>query len=304
MSAAENSLEFVWLEITGKCNERCVTCYADSSPKGDHGSMKVADWKRVISQAKEMGVKDVQFIGGEPTLHPGLPQLIAHAAHERLGIEVFSNLTHIREGLWETFKECGAKLATSYYSDKPEEHDGITRMRGSHKRTRANIEKALTLGIPIRGGIISVTRQQRASEAARELLALGMEEVGGDTVRAFGRGGGGGGGTPRVEDLCGHCAHEKCAVGPNGDVWPCVLGRFLVLGNVRTTPLTKIWMGEQMAAVSAEITAVHGEGRERCTPPQFLPMCGPCAPCVPSVGHCDPKKAGGESGAATIAASA
>nr|WP_241845673.1 radical SAM protein [Streptomyces silvensis] len=146
MSTAKNPLRFVWLEITGKCDERCVTCYADSSPEGTHGTMTAADWRRVISQASAMGVADVQFIGGEPTLHPDLPQLVTHAHKEGLGIEVFSNLTHVREELWETFKACGVKLATSYYSDTPEEHDGITKSRGSHRRTRANIQRALDLG--------------------------------------------------------------------------------------------------------------------------------------------------------------
>ncbi|WP_241845671.1 SPASM domain-containing protein [Streptomyces silvensis] len=107
-----------------------------------------------------------------------------------------------------------------------------------------------------------------------------------------------------MEDLCGHCAHEKCAVGPTGDVWPCVLGRFLKLGNMQTASLAEVWGSEQMAAIEAELTAVHGEGRQRCTPPQFLPMCGPCQPCVPSLGHCDPRKQEQATATASIATSA
>ncbi|WP_405656326.1 SPASM domain-containing protein [Streptomyces sp. RK9] len=139
-------------------------------------------------------------------------------------------------------------------------------------------------------------------EAARDLAALGVETVGGDRTRAFGRAGNGA--APTIDDLCGHCAHEKCAIGPSGDMWPCVLGRFLTIGNVLRTSLAEIWGGEQMATVTAEIAAVHGEGAQSCTPPQFLPMCGPCGPCVPSVGHCDPRKADATAEAATIGAPA
>ncbi|MFE4011863.1 SPASM domain-containing protein [Streptomyces sp. NPDC059112] len=113
-----------------------------------------------------------------------------------------------------------------------------------------------------------------------------MGTVGADRTRAFGRASGGA--APAIGDLCGHCAHEKCAIGPTGDVWPCVLGRFLNIGNVREAPFSDVWKGARMTQVPAEITAVHGEGAQSCTPPQFLPMCGPCGPCVPSVGHCDP----------------
>ncbi|MGW3090207.1 SPASM domain-containing protein [Streptomyces sp. NPDC001108] len=189
-----------------------------------------------------------------------------------------------------TFAEYGVKLATSYYSDTAEEHDQVTQLRGSHRKTRANVQKALELGIPLRGGVVAVQAGQRVQEAARDLTALGVGTVGGDRTRAFGRASNGA--APTIADLCGHCAHEKCAIGPTGDVWPCVLGRFLTLGNVLEKPISDIWGGAQMTEVAAEIAAVHGDGVQSCTPPQFLPMCGPCGPCVPSVGHCDPKEAG------------
>jgi radical SAM protein with 4Fe4S-binding SPASM domain len=211
-------------------------------------------------------------------------------------------MTHIQDQLWETFTDCGVKLATSYYSDTAQEHDQVTHFRGSHKRTRANVEKALTLNIPLRGGVVAVREGQRVQEAARDLAALGVRQVGGDRTRAFGRASKGA--APTISDLCGHCAHEKCAIGPNGDVWPCVLGRFLTIGNVLDTPLADIWGGAQMTEVLAEISAVHGEGARSCTPPQFLPMCGPCGPCVPSVGHCDPREADSMAGTATIGAPA
>lgn len=288
MNTAQNPLNFAWLEVTGLCNEFCGHCYADSSPKGTHGTMSVRDWVRVISELAEMGARDVQFIGGEPTLYPYLPALIRHAHTSGLSIEIFSNMTHIRPELWDVISECGVKLATSYYSDSAEKHDAVTNLRGSHKRTRANIEKALTLGVPIRGGVVAVRSGQRAFEAAQDLLSLGVGHVGGDRIRAFGRGSDGA--EPTIADLCGHCADEKCAIGPDGNVWPCVLGRFLNIGNVRETPLAEVWSGVRMGEVLADIRAVLGDGAQSCTPPQFLPMCEPCGPCVPSVGHCDPRE--------------
>ncbi|MGW0942380.1 radical SAM protein [Streptomyces sp. NPDC002623] len=297
MCVAENPLKFAWLEVTGFCNEFCDHCYADSSPKGAHGSMTVQDWQRVIDEITEMGAPDIQFIGGEPTLYPNLPELIRHAHGRGLTVEVFSNLTHIRDVLWETFIECGVRIATSYYSDNPENHDAVTNLRGSHKRTRTNIEKALSLRIPVRGGVVAVRSGQRAFEATQDLLGLGVEQVGGDRTRAFGRGSSGA--APAIADLCGHCAHEKCAIGPDGNVWPCVLGRFLNIGNVKEAPLAEIWGGLRMGEVLADIRAVLGDGAQSCTPPQFLPMCGPCSPCVPAVAHCDPSEA---DSAATIGA--
>ncbi|MFB8087184.1 radical SAM protein [Streptomyces sp. NPDC055992] len=295
-----SALRFAWLEVTGLCQETCSHCYADSGPKGTHGTMTVADWLSVIDQLADMGTVDIQFIGGEPTLYPNLSELIEHAHGRGLGIEVFSNMAHIRPELWDAFTQHGVKLATSYYSDNSTEHDQVTGLRGSHRKTRANVQKALELGIPMRGGVVAVRPGQRVEEAARDLVSLGVPQVGGDRTRAFGRASQGA--APTTKDLCGHCAHEKCAIGPTGDMWPCVLGRFLTMGNVKTSPVAEVWNGAQAARVTADIAAVHGNGVQSCTPPQFLPMCGPCGPCVPSVGHCDPREA--TAGASAIGAPA
>ena len=96
----------------------------------------------------------VQFIGGEPTLHPALPDLINYTLARRLQVEVFSNLVRVTSALWKVFAQRGVRLATSYYSDMTWEHESITRGRGSYARTRANIVEAVHRSIPLRVGLI------------------------------------------------------------------------------------------------------------------------------------------------------
>src|SRR5438045_3225579 len=78
--STEPGLRFLWLELTGRCNLHCVHCYADSSPTSNHGTMTTHDWEVVLDQAQELGVRKVQFIGGEPTLHPGFRELVIRAS--------------------------------------------------------------------------------------------------------------------------------------------------------------------------------------------------------------------------------
>ncbi|MFD7288921.1 radical SAM protein [Streptomyces sp. NPDC059863] len=184
--ADQSALAFAWLEVTGFCNRECTHCYADSSPRGTHGTMTAAHWKDCIDQLAAMGVRDVQFIGGEPTLYPHLIDLIGHAART-LAVEVFSNLTHVSDELWATFAEYRVRLATSSYSDTSEEHDAVTVRAGSHRRTRANIQRAQELGLTLRGAVISALPEQRAEDAFRDLKDLGLSAVGGDRTRAIGR---------------------------------------------------------------------------------------------------------------------
>src|SRR5882757_9991871 len=117
---------FLWLEITGKCQLECTHCYAESGPTGTHGALTSDDWMRVLDQAVALGVTMVQFIGGEPTLHPALLQLIDHALNLRLEVEVFSNLVHVTPQMWTCFERPGVRLACSYYSDEAAQHVAVT----------------------------------------------------------------------------------------------------------------------------------------------------------------------------------
>ncbi|MET7800061.1 radical SAM protein [Streptomyces decoyicus] len=285
--------QFAWLEITGFCNLTCRHCYAGTSPQGDHGSMAAADWQRVIDECAALGVRDVQFIGGEPTLHPDLPRFVRHARDRHMRIEVFSNLTHISDAVWDVLRLPDVRLAFSYYSDDPDDHDDVTENRGSHARTRANAEKALALGVPMRGSVINVLQGQRAGQSRRELLDIGLRDVRTDRVRPFGRAGGET--VPDIAKLCGRCGRNKLAIAPDGSVWPCVFARWMTVGNVHVQSLQDIYHGVAMQGVRAELAAVHPETTPHASgAPSCLPDCNPsfdtCSPqvaCAPDAA-CNP----------------
>lgn len=239
------------LELTGRCQLACVHCYADSGPREGHGTMTVDEWKRVIDEAADAGFRAVQFIGGEPTAHPAFAELAQYALDRGLHVEVFSNLYRV-DLWWDLFAHERCTLATSYYSDRADQHDEATGRRGSHARTRAAIAEAVRRRIDIRVGIIEVLEGQRVEEAESELRRLGVSRIKTDRMRGVGRGATVPG-TPSVDELCGHCGRGKAAVGPTGDVWPCVLGRSMRAGNVRDEPLADILHGPKMRDLVATI---------------------------------------------------
>lgn len=290
-------VSFVWLEITGKCQLGCIHCYAASGPDGEHGAMGERDWCRVIDEAADLGVGMVQFIGGEPTLHPALPALINHARSRDVEVEVFSNLVHIRPAVWEVLSQSGVGLATSYYSDDPNEHAAVTQ-RPTHGRTKANITEALRRSIPVRVGVIDVLDGQRVDQARAEVASLGVATVHTDRLREVGRGVRDQ--QPGVDQLCGHCARGVVAIAPSGEVWPCVFARWMPVGNVRSTPLAEIVTGPAMNSAKAQLP-MPVTSKKGCDPtccpnnmcdPQCSPSCSPsCIPqrnCIPS-GNCSPK---------------
>ena len=259
-------VSFLWLELTGKCGLECIHCYAESGPSGAHGFMTGDDWKSVLDQAAALDVSMVQFIGGEPTLQPDFPDPLRCAISAGLAVEVYTNLTHIRETWWDLLASPNVSLATSYYSDLADQHERITQRRGSHARTRANIVEAVRRDIPLRVGIIGIHDGQRVDQARMDLQAMGVTRIGTDHLRHVGRGAGTA--LADVSELCGNCGRGVAAISPNGDVWPCVFSRWMTVGNILDAPLADILAGQAMARARARIP---GPPSRRCSPP-------PCAP--------------------------
>lgn len=210
-------LDFLWLELTSRCNLECVHCYTDSGPhRGENDRLGRQDYERLIDEAFDLGCRRVQFIGGEPQLNPDLEHLARHA--RRRGyvlIEVYSNLTRLDERLADLACEGSVCFATSVYSHDASRHDAITRRKHSHARTVANIGRLVAKGVTVRAGVIVVDQEDaHVEQTVGFLRGLGVASIGVDRMRPYGRGMA----SERVESavagLCGHCWAGKLCVGP------------------------------------------------------------------------------------------
>lgn len=234
-SAWSVGLDFLWLELTPKCNLQCVHCYADSSPHLPLiGAMRHQDWKRTLEDAFNLGCRQVQFIGGEPTLYPSLLQLLSDA--NEIGfelLEVYTNGTLLTQEMTELFLRLGVHLAVSVYGSKADIHDKVTGHKGSFRRTIEGIRIAVKCGLVVRCAVIELPDNRGDVEATVALLrALGVTSVGLDRARGVGRA------TllrPNVhpfDELCGACWRGKLVVDSQGDVFPCVFAKSCKIGHI------------------------------------------------------------------------
>jgi MoaA/NifB/PqqE/SkfB family radical SAM enzyme len=215
------------------------------------------------------------MIGGEPTVHPALPDLVGRALDAGMEVEIYSNLIRVPDRLWPTLMRPGVRVATSYYAADPVEHDRITGRRGSHALTRATIVEVLRREIPLRVGVVDSGDSSAADRAHSELIALGVRTIGRDRVRPVGRAGTAG--DPGETGTCGHCGHGRAAVAPDGTVTPCVFTRRAPAGNVRVDPLADILNGAAFAGQVARLDAVRRVSDDPCNP-NDTPPCGPVHP--------------------------
>ena len=96
----------VW-NISRTCNLRCVHCYADSHAERYPGELSWEQCCAVIDDLAAYQVSALLLSGGEPLLHPQLPQILERAIGRGLKVTISTNGTKITPALAARFKELG-----------------------------------------------------------------------------------------------------------------------------------------------------------------------------------------------------
>jgi MoaA/NifB/PqqE/SkfB family radical SAM enzyme len=237
------SLKVIWIEPTLKCNLECVHCYCNADPSAED-VLTVSDWTQVLSQAADLGCKIVQIAGGEPTLFDGLLTLVEKA--REMGyryIVLFTNATLLTENDLDDLSAYNVEVVTSFYSHLRETHDAITRTEGSFDRTVTGIRSILRRGLSLEVSMVRLPLNEGQLESAVDFLArLGIkrEKIAVGPLRPVGRAAIGETGQDPYASLCGHCPPGHLVVSGDGSVYPCLLARWLTVGNVRTEKLSRI----------------------------------------------------------------
>lgn len=117
--------ELMDISITNWCDKNCLFCYKKSNNFGRH--MSFDNYRKVIDQAKEMGVFQVALGGGNPNQHPDFIDIIRYTAEQGIVPNYTTNGRGITEEiLIATKKYCGA-VAVSAYPPYTEMEDAISR---------------------------------------------------------------------------------------------------------------------------------------------------------------------------------
>lgn len=267
------SLQYAWLEITDKCNERCLHCYGSFSPDKERGVAKPlghTEWEGVIQSLAEIGCKQIQFIGGEPFRYRGETKTqtvldLAEFAREQdfSFVEIFTNGTLISAETVKRIKDLEVSVALSIYSSNAAIHDSITQTPGSHRKTLMAINMLQEAGVPVRAAIIVMKQNEDTIEQTLEMAQnLGLDNRAPDVVRPGGRAQETDI-TPSVATLLKYglitkpdfstdpdsfrrnqlyhtCLAGKIVITADGQVIPCIFSRNNILGSLKDQKLVEI----------------------------------------------------------------
>ncbi len=134
------------LRINGHCNMSCAFCFVDRTAPDFEADGLMAEIDRMAAG----GTKHLVLSGGEPTLHPQLPDLIAHARTKGFNtIEMQSNgVKAADESYARTLVDAGlTKVTFSLHSVNPEKSDEITRLPKAFWKTLQAMHHFRRMGV-------------------------------------------------------------------------------------------------------------------------------------------------------------
>jgi radical SAM protein with 4Fe4S-binding SPASM domain len=291
------------LDITWRCNERCVHCYLDHDGEGE---MTTAEIKDVISQLADTGTFFLVISGGEPLLRRDCFEILEYARQLGFSVKLKTNAVMIGAAQAARLKNLGIEqVQISIYSHLPEVHDAITKLPGSLRRSLQAIRYLRAEGVKV--SITNVLMKQNVTNAKavrllakeldvdfvvdptitpmlngdRSILNLGISSQELDeifhTEEFIGNVGEFCAPVSEVDEnvLEGYscsAGHTLAYISPSGDVFPCV--QFpMPCGNVREKSFRDIWYRSEALT---ELRSVHVRDLPTCSHCSHTAYCTRC----------------------------
>jgi radical SAM protein with 4Fe4S-binding SPASM domain len=279
----------VHIDLTMRCNERCVHCYRVIERRPE---LTTGELTALLEDVARAGTLYLTFSGGEVFLRKDLFELIEYARRLHFDVRLKSNALLVTPEKAARLRALGVRqVDISIYSADAAVHDRVTKVPGSLERSLAGAALLKEAGIAVK---LSCPLMKQNVGQYREIRAL-AERLGvlcgfdpmitakndGDTSPLrlritrkdllqvlqdptmnpdLGRGEAceASSGRPDLDAVPCGASHNACYISAYGDVMPCV-ALPIACGNVRDEPFEEIWhrSPEMLRVRSIRIRDLH-----------------------------------------------
>lgn len=251
------------IELTTNCNLDCKFCNKDDNTlfrktgckrwKKPLLPLTLEEWQAIVLQLTKLGCKELTFIGGEPLLEFGLLSSIVKFA-QRNGITeftIYTNGTQLDSQILDFIKENKIKLVIQLLSIEPERYDDISGKKDTYKSVYSGLQQLKALSINFT--LLYLVNRFNDSEIdkicdftskytnrlmveyiysipANEFYSVkyvdSLYQSNSRLVKPT---------LPNFQYLKDYncCYGDKLAISEGGNVFPCIMSRQLLLGNIR-----------------------------------------------------------------------
>jgi len=143
-----NRLLTFGLELSKRCNLRCIYCYANAGEEAED-ELSIKETLDAVIQAYELGARKIGIIGGgETLLYPYLFKVIDFIRNLGASVTVFTNTTLITLEIAKKLFERKINVVAKCNSLNSEAQDFLTGVKGSFERIQRGIKNLRKAGYP------------------------------------------------------------------------------------------------------------------------------------------------------------
>jgi MoaA/NifB/PqqE/SkfB family radical SAM enzyme len=253
------------LELTYRCNWRCVFCY---NPRHhDRKRLSGKEWVVVLDDLRKLGTLTVTLTGGDPMTHPKFFEIARAARARAFALRIFTNGSLVTDSAADEIAALyplGVEM--SLHGSTADVHDRATSTAGSFDRMIEGLGRLRNRSVPLvlKAPLTRLNEHQLADMVA---LVEGMgipfqldgtitpKDDGDPSPLAYSASTGAirrmlelARGTSKLEPVERQHGGTNCGLGritvavdPEGNVFPCIQWRHTSLGNVRERRLHDLW---------------------------------------------------------------
>lgn len=140
---------YAMLELTWRCNFRCVHCYQEGL-RDTHAELSTAEWKQLMDELADLGCVFLTLTGGETLVRKDFAELYRYAVTKGFMVTVFTNGSLVTDevlALWSTLPP--RKLELTLYGMSREKYAEVTGNPDGFERALTAIDRLSALGIRV-----------------------------------------------------------------------------------------------------------------------------------------------------------
>lgn len=169
---------FGGMELTNRCNLRCVHCYINTAPlrEASRPEMGVERIHRLVDEMAEAGCLFFTLTGGEPLLHPKFEEIYRHIKARGIETYVYTNGTMVGPEQVRLFRELPPfAIQFSLYGATAETYDAATGTEGWFGRCMEGLRMLVDARLKVSLALpVSALSRQEIGAMRQMARALGI----------------------------------------------------------------------------------------------------------------------------------
>lgn len=145
------------IELTYDCSAQCIHCYNPGASRNKqeknhrkiNNELNLCEYKKLIDELYELGCYKVTLTGGDPFSKFIVWDIIQYLYDKDMAFDIFTNGIQLEQNIRKIVDYYPRSVSISLYSGLESDHEKITNIQGSFRKSISSIEQLSNYAVPL-----------------------------------------------------------------------------------------------------------------------------------------------------------